>query len=216
MKFKRHNFTRSQIFPILQTLVIVLGIKTSLADHYVVPTGSMEPTILPGDHILVNKLAYNMRAPLVGPIFPGIPYLQNSDPKRGDVVVFDDPRNPHLIGGQRLVKRLIGIPGDTVEVTDGRVKINGRVIEVRPEGFDAKFYTEYLGDSEHLIQRSGVGANPFPPLVTVVPQNAYFFMGDNRDRSADSREWGFAHRDNIIGRAELVISPHLQRMFTRI
>jgi signal peptidase I len=181
-------------------LVVVIGLlafRSSLADQYVVPTGSMEPTILPGDHVFVDKRAYGLRIPFT----PWV-VAKTGDPRRGEVVVFRNPRDP----SRQLIKRLVGVPGDEVQVYDGFVRVNGveaGVSAPRKAGVGIH-YLETLDSGEHWVQRlperTLVGSQRFR-----VPEGRYFFLGDNRDNSADSREWGYADRAAILGRAEGVL-----------
>jgi signal peptidase I len=172
--------------------------RSALADWNVVPSGSMKPTILEGDRILVNKLAYDLRIPLTH-----ITVHNFADPKRGDIVVFDS-RAADL----RLVKRVIGLPGDTVLMRDNRLIING--IEARYSNIerrsDAVFVTEsYPGLSERIeLVPDGVSRlSSFGPVK--VPKDRYLVLGDNRDNSADSRVYGFVPRDEIVGNAKTVV-----------
>jgi signal peptidase I len=147
---KRPSFDKS----IIHTAVLIFGLlafRSSLADQYVIPSGSMEPTIQIGDHVLVDKRAYDLRIP-----FTEISLARTGEPIRGDVVVFKDPRDPSIC----LIKRLIGLPGD-------RVMVRGEWVTVPPE--------------------------------------QYYFLGDNRGNSADSRVWGFARRQALLGKAKVVL-----------
>ena len=182
------------------TLFIFLMIifRSALADWNVVPTGSMKPTILEGDRILVNKLAYDFKIPLTH-----ISIYKFADPKRGDIVIFDSK-----LADTRLVKRVIGLPGDTVEMRDNRLTINGIEVQysnVEYEG-DAIFAMEsYLGMS-HRIELARTGGSRFNTFGPVkVPKDRYLVLGDNRDNSADSRVYGFIPRDEIVGSARTVV-----------
>ena len=179
-------------------VVLMVVFRSALADWNVVPSGSMRPTILEGDRILVNKLAYELRIPLTH-----ITVHNFADPKRGDIVVFDSSA-----ANTRLVKRVIGLPGDTVLMRDNRLIING--IEARYSNIerrsDAVLVTEsYPGQSERIeLAPAGVGRlSSFGPLK--VPKDHYLVLGDNRDNSADSRVYGFVPRDEIVGNARTVV-----------
>ncbi|MBD5779365.1 signal peptidase I [Pelagicoccus sp. NFK12] len=229
---KRFLFIRRQWSEWRSTiLVILLGIvplKSSFADWNWVPTSSMNPTILEGDLVYVNKLAYDLRVPLT------LKRLSRwGDPEAGDIVVLFSPED-----GTRLVKRVVGVPGDTLEMRNNILFVNGQRLryEVLPERvFDgleadlrarAVFAKESLGDREHAVMA-------IPAVVTErrsfarlqVPEGKYFVMGDNRDLSQDSRYFGFADREQIVGEATAVIvsfnildryQPRLGRFFTEL
>jgi signal peptidase I len=172
--------------------------RSSLADWNSVPTGSMKPTILEGDRILVNKVAYDLRVPL-----SHWSIYRFADPKRGDIVVFDSKA-----ADTRLVKRVIGLPGDIVEMTDNRLRINGieaRYSNVEQTG-DAIFAIEAYGSMAHRIELAPGAASRFSSFGPVrVPLGHYLVLGDNRDNSADSRVRGFIPRGEIIGDAKTVV-----------
>jgi len=189
--------------PFLLVAMVLGPIKSSVADWYDVPTGSMKPTILEGDRIVVNKLAYDLRVP-----FTDWRLASWGGPDRGDVVVCYSPED-----GTRLVKRVIGLPGDRVEMRDNQLIINGR-----PASYEAlsaevigqidpaqqpnhQFAAERIGGQTHPIMTTpAVHARRFMAPVTV-PQGSYLMLGDNRDLSKDSRFFGFVSRDRIAGRA---------------
>lgn len=185
----------------------MFSIRSSLADWNDVPTGSMKPTILEGDRVFVNKLAYDLKVP-----FTTWHIAEWSNPQRGDIVVFFSPKD-----GQRLVKRVIGLPGDTVEMRDEQLIINGQPVEYAsadPEiaaqlsGIERErgiFTTEELPESPHAVMAiNGVPAmRTFAPVQ--VPEGRYFMMGDNRDNSFDSRYFGTVARGQIVGRATSVV-----------
>jgi signal peptidase I len=179
-------------------VVLMIVVRSSLADWNVVPTGSMKPTIVEGDRIFVNKLAYDLRIPL-----SHISIYRLADPKRGDIVVFDSKA-----ADTRLVKRVIGLPGDSVEMTDNRLKING--IEARYSKVEytggALFAIESYGGMVHRIELAPAGASRYSSFGPVkVPQDHYLVLGDNRDNSADSRVRGFIPRGEIVGDARSVV-----------
>ncbi|MCM2280267.1 MAG: signal peptidase I [Bdellovibrionaceae bacterium] len=195
MKFIRSNFAFGLF------LLILFSFRWSLADQYVVPSGSMEPTIQVGDRILVNKMAYQMRLPFTDWVL-----AQAESPVRGDIVVFESPREDRAT----MVKRLIALPGDRVSIDNGFIEINGVPLANESEvqnaiassaNSDRVYYHEtHNGTKSVAVQR-------MPELVRphyaefVVPDGMYFVMGDNRDNSADSREWGFLPHENLLGRA---------------
>lgn len=182
-------------------LSLMLFFRTSIADWNVVPTGSMLPTIQIGDRIWVNKLAYDVKFPLTESAL-----LRVDEPKRGDIVVFKSPRD-----GTRLVKRLIGLPGDQISMANNKLFINNKKSDYElalAKNKNSTHYTvlENWGDQTHSLQLSSTQptlSNTFAPVT--VPAEHYFFMGDNRDNSADSRFFGFVSREKLIGKAEKVL-----------
>lgn len=204
---------------------IIIPAKSSLADWNWVPTGSMNPTILEGDLIYVNKIAYDLRFPLT------LHRLAKwSNPQRGDIVVCFSPED-----GTRLVKRVIGQPGDIVGLINNTLYLNGepagytkidpKYLEQLPDNLKEKsiLAMEDLNGLVHAVMSipSVTAIRSFGPVT--VPQNKYFVMGDNRDNSKDSRYFGFVERKNIIGKAKGIITsfditdkyqPRLKRFFT--
>jgi len=172
-------------------VIIVLLIRAFVAQAYNIPSGSMKPTLLVGDFILVNKLVYRF-----------------SEPKRGDIVVFKYPIDPNI----DFIKRIVALPGEEVEVRNNQVFINGKplpLIEVgrgEENGVRKVIYQEVLPeDTKHNVQfyeDFPFSKRDFGPVV--VPPNHYFVMGDNRDNSEDSRYWGFLPRENIVGKAFVI------------
>lgn len=203
----------------------ILGpIRSSVADWNDVPTGSMEPTIMPGDRIFVNKLAYGLRIP-----FTQTWVAEWGEPRPGDIVTFFPPK-----GGQRMVKRIVAGPGDRVEMRNNHLYVNGSPLEYgpAPSGVaavhtDAKYgqqevRTEYLAGRGHAVTVTpGERAvRTFEEIV--VPAGEYFMMGDNRDVSHDSRFIGCVPRGQITGRSGMVAlsvdpkryyMPRLERFF---
>ena len=180
--------------------------RTAVADWNPVPSGSMRPTILEGDVVLVNRLAYDFKVPLTD-----ISLARLGDPQRGDIVTFTSPRD-----GTRLIKRVVGLPGDSVALRDDVLFINGQparytnVQHVRERlefgmTVDAARATERVDGSSRTVQFLGRVDAPrdFGPVT--VPADAYFMLGDNRDDSADSRFIGFVPRKLLIGRAGHVL-----------
>ena len=198
---------RKDIRPLLIFAVVMFAVRSSLADWNDVPTGSMKPTILEGDRVFVNKLAYDLKVP-----FTTWHIAEWSNPQRGDIVVFYSPKD-----GQRLVKRVIGLPGDTVESRDDQLVINGQPLEYappdpempaqlpEPERERSTFATEKLVARSHAVMAiNGIPAmRTFGPVL--VPAGHFFMMGDNRDNSFDSRYYGTVARDQIVGRATGVV-----------
>lgn len=194
---------REHLRPLLGVIVVLLAVRSSVADWYDVPTGSMNPTIIEGDRITVNKAAYDLRVP-----FLGHRLATWADPARGDIVIFPSPAN-----GTRLVKRVVAVPGDTVELRSHRLFINevaagygvldrGTVAQIpEPARGGYRFAEEEVAGAAHpvmLTPRRPVMSS-FPRVT--VPAGRYFVMGDNRDNSADSRVFGFVERAAIVGRA---------------
>ena len=189
-------------------LCLMLGFRSAWADWVTVPTGSMNPAILEGDRVLVDKHVFGLRIP-----FTRVHLTAGADPVRGDIVVFDSPAD-----GTSLVKRVIGVPGDVVALEDDRLTVNGHPARYSIEDIDSVRGLLAATAAEHpmLLREAGLSA-PHEILVLPgraarrsleavrVPAGMYFMMGDNRDNSADSRYFGFVPRRDIIGRATRVI-----------
>jgi len=207
LRSRIRHWWRQEIRPLLILALIVFSLRSSLADWNDVPTGSMKPTILEGDRIWVNKLAYDLKVP-----FTTWYIFEWGNPQRGDIAVFYSPYD-----GKRLVKRVVGVPGDTIELRNNVLVINSRPIQYEPiadeivQGLSTAdrtgraFATEKLPGQYHAV--AGHPAAPamrsFPPQR--VPEGQYFMMGDNRDDSFDSRYWGTVNRKQIVGRATAVV-----------
>ncbi|UJP05157.1 MAG: signal peptidase I [Nitrosomonas sp.] len=207
-------------FPII---LIVFTLRSFITEPFKIPSGSMIPTLLIGDFILVNKYTYGIRLPVINKKI-----WDMNDPQRGDVLVFRYPEDPSI----DYIKRVIGVPGDVVTYHNKQLMINGEVIKLEYEG-DYKYvefghgyiyadrYSEYLNPESHSIlinqdvksiqyanvrdfefrdncryQRSG--------FTCEVPPGNYFALGDNRDSSSDSRYWGFVPEENIVGKAFMI------------
>jgi len=193
--------------------LLCLGIfRTAIADWNPIPSGSMRPTLLEGDVVLVNRLAYNLKLPLTDVIL-----LRLADPQRGDVVTFSSPED-----GTRLIKRLVAVGGDTVEMRDEVLYVNSEPVIItaasaarEPLGqrsVPAVRARELLGTRGHLVQflPTVPARRSFGPIR--VPKDNYFFLGDNRDNSADSRYFGFVRRNLLIGRAHhILLSANITR-----
>jgi signal peptidase I len=166
--------------------LVLMSARSSLADHYLVPTGSMQPTVAIDDHILVNKAAYGLRVP-----FSGTYLTHFGGPAVGDVVILDAPDEDKL-----LLKRVIGVPGTQVEVRGGRVWIDGKAapVEHRPDGLH-----EQLGGADHALRLTQGGGPDWGPVS--IPEDRYLVMGDNRGDSRDGRYFGLVSREAILGRA---------------
>ncbi|HUS59221.1 MAG TPA: signal peptidase I [Planctomycetota bacterium] len=168
---------------IVITAVVVFFIRWKVVEPFYIPSPSMEPTLRPSDRILVNKLK-----------------LSVSEPQRWDVLVFKDPRNP----SRNLIKRLVGLPGETLQIIDGDIQINGRKIE-KPQSIRSVFY---MDDS---LEYGPYGT--FEPVR--IPENCYFFLGDNSRQSNDSRWWSFVNGGDLIGEAITIIWPLARVQFIR-
>lgn len=193
---------------LLMFLLLFGFFRTAVADWNPIPSGSMRPTIQEGDVVFVNRLAYNFKVPLTNIIV-----ARTGEPRRGDIVTFYSPK-----GGTRLIKRVIGLPGDTVEMRDKVVIVNGQaasyatigaVLEQTGNGHqvDALRLDEHSGPVEHVVQwfptRSGSANDNFGPLL--IPADHFLMLGDNRDDSADSRYFGLVPRELLIGRAVKIL-----------
>lgn len=182
---------------VLLLLLLMTVFRSVVADWNSVPTGSMKPTIIEGDRILVDKLAYDLRLP-----FSHTSLLRTGEPARGDIVVFDS-----AAAGKRLVKRVVGLPGDTLAMRDNRLMLNGRWLpyQLGERGPAQSDTLEGLNGREHAV-RLHTPASPLSSFGPVsVPAGHYLVLGDNRDRSADSRVYGFVPRHEILGRAHTVV-----------
>ncbi|NJD31864.1 MAG: signal peptidase I [Gammaproteobacteria bacterium] len=190
------EYARS-FFPII---LVVLLIRSFLFEPFRIPSDSMMPTLLDGDFIFVNKYTYGLRLPVVNREIVAM-----GKPQRGDVVVFRLPSDPST----NYIKRLVGLPGDHVVVRDKRVWVNGEEMPVRLDGMFEPFNStplaqigiEKLGPVEHRVLY--IAERPSYDFDDVVPAGHYFFMGDNRDNSRDSRfpEVGFVPAENVVGKA---------------
>ena len=200
-------------FPVI---LIVFVLRSFLVEPFKIPSGSMIPTLLVGDFILVNKYTYGIRLPVINKKIIDI-----NEPERGDVMVFRYPEDPTV----DYIKRVVGLPGDKVVYQNKRLTINGREVPLKEAGDFLlkdkiqflKQYIETLGKTEHaiLVDASEPAALPyvkqFPQrenciynndgVACTVPPDHYFMMGDNRDNSSDSRVWGFVPEANIVGKA---------------
>lgn len=195
------DYARS-LFPVF---LIVLLLRAFVAQPFKVPTGSLEPTVMPGDFILVTQFNYGLKLPVWHTTL-----IPTSEPKRGQIALFRWPVNPHVT----FVKRVIGVPGDTISYINKVLYINGKKCDQHlvKESYDlesgkkvpAKIYEEnLLGVKHFILRRESVPAEDFKNLK--IPQGEYLMMGDNRDDSDDSRDWGLVPAKNFIGEAQLVL-----------
>ncbi len=204
------------LFPVI---LVVFVLRSFLFEPFKIPSGSMIPTLLIGDLILVTKFTYGIRLPVVN-----TKITEGNAPQRGDVMVFRYPPQPSV----DYIKRVVGVPGDEVAYLNKRLTINGKEVPTtaQPDFFDEstmryfKQFEEVLGEKPHRVLNNPdapafvQGAANFPyrdncrysveGVVCKVPQGHYFMMGDNRDNSLDSRYWGFVPDQNIVGKAFFV------------
>lgn len=207
-------------FPVI---LIVFGLRSFLVEPFKIPSGSMIPTLLVGDFILVNKFTYGIRLPVVN-----VKLLDMNQPQRGDVMVFRYPENPSL----DYIKRVVGVPGDKITYKDKQLSVNDQPVRMLGDGsyeyadgvlnvVRAQRYREKLGEREHFVlvqpdvppfHMGGVKQFPLREncsyddvgFTCTVPAGHFFMMGDNRDSSSDSRYWGFVPEANIVGKAFLI------------
>ena len=180
---KKKSIIREYVEAFTTAILLALIIRAFIIQAFKIPSGSMEPTLLVGDHILVTKFIYGTHIPFTNDVV-----LPFRSPKRGDVVVFEYPKDESI----DFIKRVIGLPGDRVQIINKQVYVNGVKLD-EPYA--------YHGDPEVLPAAESPRDN-FGPIV--VPKGEYFMMGDNRDFSNDSRFWGFVKRDLILGQAEII------------
>jgi len=197
------EYARS-FFPVF---LAVLLLRSFVVEPFRIPSGSMMPTLLVGDFILVNKFGYGLRLPVLN-----TPILEVGEPARGDVVVFRYPDDPSI----PYIKRIVGLPGDTIRYLDKQLHVNGQVIPLEPLGvFQGVGYgtrstgaLELRADLTGVRHRILVDPTRPPPLAGrtdwIVPPGHYFVLGDNRDDSRDSRFWGFVPEDHLVGRAFVI------------
>ncbi len=204
---KKKSFYKEWIEPFLIAALVALFIRQFVVEAFKIPSGSMIPTLTIGDHLLVNKFIYGPRIPFTDSrIFAG------KQPKRGDIIVFKYPENED----KNFIKRIVGLPGDKIEIKNGKLFINDQPVTVTPAGpYDGKeqdgfpYYEkpklldEQLGTVKHniLYLRDQSGYNFGPKTV---PPESVFVMGDNRDNSQDSRVWGFVRYNKILGKALII------------
>jgi len=197
-------------FPVL---ALVLGLRSFVAEPFRIPSSSMMPTLLIGDFILVNKFAYGLRLPVTN-----TKILDLGEPQRGDVAVFrypgTGPQDPNT--GADYIKRVIGLPGDTIEYSGRTLSINGKVLDYVPDGeFSgtgrnaemngaAKLTEKFPGHEHQVLELPDQFQDPRGEGTWVVPPGHYLVMGDNRDRSDDGRFWGFLSEDRLRGKAFLI------------
>jgi signal peptidase I len=206
----------ASFFPVI---LVVFVLRSFLFEPFKIPSGSMIPTLLVGDFILVNKFTYGIRLPVINKKIIDI-----NSPQRGDVMVFRYPEDPSL----DYIKRVVGLPGDTISYQNKKLTINGEAVEMTKiadyQHTERMYYSEQylakLGNVEHKLLND-TDAPAFVPdasrfpyrenctynaagVICKVPEGHYFMMGDNRDNSRDSRAWGFVPEQNIVGKAVFI------------
>jgi signal peptidase I len=221
------RYWRTEGRALLVLLLVLFAFRSAIADWNDVPTGSMKPTILEGDRVFVNKLAYDLKVP-----FTTLRLAQWANPQRGDIVVCYSPAD-----GTRLVKRVVGVPGDRLELRNNRLWVNGEPATYTPLDHSTIRQIDSAERPQHGYARETVQGRSHPVLSTpvwpalrsfdeiVVPDGCYFMMGDNRDNSKDSRYFGVVQREKILGRATAVVLsvdrddyylPRRERFFRRL
>ena len=177
---KTKSKTREYVESLIIAAIIAFFVRSFVIQAFRIPSSSMEPTLLIGDHLLVNRLSYVMKVPFTDKVIFNL-----GDPKKGDVVVFRYPVDPD----KDFIKRVIATEDDTIAIKDKAIYLNGKKIED-----EWGHYSDKTILPEHINPRDNFG--PYK-----VPKNAYFVMGDNRDRSLDSRYWGIVTKNHLVGKA---------------
>jgi signal peptidase I len=222
-RMSRKQWFMENVVSLALALLLVFAIRSSVVEAFKIPSGSMIPTLLIGDHIFVNKFAYGIKVPFSDLFMDPINIIKRDPPKRGDIIVFIFPKDESFY----YIKRVIGVPGDTIEIKNKVLYINGKEMKREPfpaDKADALFATlkdprysrtsteadmETIdrggGESiEHrmMLDRNSFLNESFGPIT--VPPESLFVMGDNRDFSNDSRFWGFVPFKNVKGRAMII------------
>ena len=178
----KKKFIKEYLEPIVIAVLIALFIRTFVVQAFKIPSSSMEPTLLVGDYILVNKFIFGIRIP-----YTDMKFVQLKHPERGDVIVFIYPKDT----SKDFIKRVIGTAGEKVEIVQNKIFINGKQIDDPWGHFEKYDWTKYLQTMEK-----------FGPVV--VPKDCLFVLGDNRDNSQDSRFWGFVNVNAVKGKAFII------------
>ncbi len=199
-------------------IFIVLIFRSIFFEPFRIPSGSMIPTLMIGDFILVNKMSYGFKVPFSDVFSDPVYIFGKSNPANGDVIVFKFPKNPSM----NYIKRVIGVPGDTVEIKNKRVFVNGKKLDgeeitnstrgkeiwddmdVKFKEYNLRFFKTKTGEEEHVVQIDSDNYYKLDFEKITVPEGKFFVMGDNRDFSYDSRYWGFVPHENIKGEALFV------------
>jgi signal peptidase I len=179
---EKKKLVKDYLQPILTAVLIALFIRTFIVQAFKIPSGSMEPTLLVGDYLVVNKFIYGIRVP-----FTNTKFFQFEKPQRGDIIVFIFPLDP----SKDFIKRVIGTEGEKVQIINKKIYINDKLID------DPWGYFEDIGSAEyrHAVENFG-------PVV--VPEDCLFVLGDNRNNSEDSRFWGFLRVEAVLGKAFII------------
>ena len=180
---KKKSVVREYAEAIAIAILLALFIRTFVVQAFKIPSGSMLPTLLIGDHLLVNKFIYGIRVPFSGKVLVPL-----KDPKSGDIIVFKFPKDRSI----DYIKRVVGVPGDKIEVKNKKVYRNGKQAEDPFAHFT----------STTILPGSVSPKDNFGPIT--VPEGKYFVMGDNRDNSSDSRFWGFVETNDVLGKAMII------------
>jgi signal peptidase I len=219
-KINKKSTIREYAEALTIAILLALFIRTFIIQAFKIPSGSMKPTLLIGDHLLVNKFAFGIKIPFIDKFL-----VQFKKPERGDVVVFKWPEDE----SKDFIKRVIGVAGDTIEIKNDQLYVNDKKVEKTlvdkntkhqlivecndNEVSNADVYEEIIGNKKHkiLVQPDRKKNENFGPVK--VPENAIFVMGDNRDNSADSRYWGYVKLEKIKGKALIIYWswPHWKR-----
>jgi len=192
--------SNNKLISLLQTnkqfiifILLMSVFRSAVADWYTVPTGSMKPTIQEGDRVVVNKMAYDLRLP-----FTEVTLASLDTPQRGEIIVFESQA-----ADMRLIKRVIGLPGDVVAMNDEIIQVNGKTLPYKSSTKDSSIET--LGDIVHHINIDNTASDRLSNFAPVtVPQGHYLVLGDNRRHSADSRVYGFVPHNELRGKATAI------------
>lgn len=208
---KKKSVFREYAEALAIAILLALFIRTFIIQAFKIPSESMVPTLVIGDHLLVNKFVYGVKVPLIDHFI-----VQFKKPSRGDIIVFKYPEDEK----KDFIKRVVGIEGDNIEIKGDAIYVNGEEIKTvyvskysNENISDADRYEEILGENQHYILDQGIKYQDLGPII--VPENSVFVMGDNRDNSQDSRYWGFVTLNKIKGKALIIYWswPHWKRFF---
>lgn len=226
LKSRGIAFCKNWAPSIVAAILIATSFKSAIADWNDVPTGSMIPTILIGDRVFINKLSYGLKIP-----YTTFHLARWDIPKRGDIVVFYSPKD-----GKRLIKRLIGLPGDRITSKRNRLTINGEPLQYSIMDIHATDRAQITAENHEIVLLENLGGRQHSIMVSqsrdqldsfsniTVPKDSVFVMGDNRNNSADSRVFGFVDVDKVVGRATTIVlsrdgsflNPRWDRFFQKL